>query len=364
MQQNHNNLDRKTAGVPSHFATEPGKPLCYRRYIMLHQAIQVGSLLLKNRLVMPPMATELSAGGAVTDSLIRFYDERSKGGYLGLIIQEHSYVSPEGQASPGQVSVADDSCIESLRRVTDAIHANGVPVIAQISHAGSAACVSQSGLEAISASAVPTPRRTSPDMVPLIPREMTLADIDRVTACFANAAERAKKAGYDGVEIHCAHGYLLNQFYSPLSNLRADAYTAANLEGRTRFPVQVIRAVRERCGEDFLISLRLGASDYREGGAELSEVPEAARIFAEAGIDMLSITGGMCGFNLPGHREQGWFAELSEAAKSAIDIPVLLTGGITEKAAAEELLERGAADLIGVGRAFLRDSALPEKWMK
>ena len=331
---------------------------------MLHQAIQVGSLLLKNRLVMPPMATELSAGGAVTDSLIRFYDERSKGGYLGLIIQEHSYVSPEGQASPGQISVADDSCIESLRRVTDAIHANGVPVIIQISHAGSAACVSQSGLEAISASAVPTPRRTSPDMVPLIPREMTVADIDRVTACFVNAAERAKKAGYDGVEIHCAHGYLLNQFYSPLSNLRTDAYTGANLEGRTRFPVQVIQAVRERCGEDFLISLRLGASDYREGGAELSEVPEAARIFAGAGIDMLSITGGMCGFNLPDHREQGWFAELSEAAKSATDIPVLLTGGITEKAAAEELLERGAADLIGVGRAFLRDSALPEKWMK
>lgn len=331
---------------------------------MLNTPITVGSLQLKNRLVMPPMATEKCADGAVTDELVRYYDRRSRGGYLGLVIQEHSYISPEGKASPGQVSIADDACVEPLSRIPAAIHKNGVPVIVQISHAGSAACVSNTGLEAISASSVPTPRRTSPGMVPVIPREMTQADIDRLIACFADAAERAQKAGYDGVEIHSAHGYLLNQFYSPLSNRRTDTYTGADLAGRTRFQVQAVRAVRERCGKDFLISLRLGASDYRDGGAELSEVPEAAKIFAEAGVDMLSITGGMCGYFRPGHEEQGYFAELTEAVKGAVDIPVLLTGGITEKDAAERLLRNGSADLIGVGRAFLKDCDLPEKWMR
>ena len=330
---------------------------------MLNTSINVGSLTLKTRLIMPPMATEKSAGGEVTDALVRYYDRMSRGGYLGLVIQEHSFVSPEGQASPNQVSIADDACIEPLSRIVDAVHKNGVPIIVQINHAGNAAKTAVTGLEAISASSVPPSKRFSAGADAPLPRAMTQADIDRVAACYVAAAVRAKKAGYDGVEVHSAHGYLLDQFYSPLTNKRTDAYTGSTLEGRTRLQTEIVRAIRERLGPDFLISLRLGASDYTEGGAELSEVPQAARIFADAGVDMLSVTGGMCGYFRSGHDEQGYFAELSAAMKGAVDLPVLLTGGITEKEAAERLLECGGADLIGVGRAFLKDPDLPEKWI-
>ena len=329
---------------------------------MIETPVRAGNLVLKNRLVMPPMATEQSAGGEVTDALVNYYDEMSAGGYLGLIVQEHAFVTLQGKASPNQVSFAEDACIPGLRRITEVIHKNGVPVIAQLNHAGNAARREVTGMEAVSASSTLNPRMMSGEKKTL-PREMTQADIDRVIGCFADAAERAQKAGYDGVEIHSAHGYLLNQFYSPLTNRRTDAYSGASIEGRTRFHVQVASAIRERTGKDFLIALRLGAADYMEGGADVSEVPEAARRFAEAGVDLLSISGGMCGFSRPDHSEPGWFAELSEAARTVSGLPVLLTGGICEKEQAEQLLREGKADLIGVGRAFLADHRLPEKWM-
>jgi 2,4-dienoyl-CoA reductase-like NADH-dependent reductase (Old Yellow Enzyme family) len=330
---------------------------------MLEKPIRIGSLELRNRLVMPPMATERSAGGEVTEALVNYYDEMSAGGWLGLIVQEHAFITMQGKASPNQISFAEDECIPGLKRVTDVIHKNGVPVIAQLNHAGNAARKEVTGMEAVSASSTLNPRKMSEENR-VLPREMTQADIDRVIGCFADAAERAQKAGYDGIEIHSAHGYLLNQFYSPLTNRRTDAYTGASIEGRTRFHVQVAEAIRARTGKDFLIALRLGAADYMEGGSDVSEVPEAAERFAEAGVDLLSISGGMCGFSRPDHSEPGWFAELSEAARTVPGLPVLLTGGICEKADAERLLREEKADLIGVGRAFLADHRLPEKWMR
>ena len=331
---------------------------------MLSDPIQAGNLTLKNRLVMPPMATEKSAGGAVSDALVRYYAEMSQGGYLGLIILEHCYVSPEGKASPNQVSAAEDACIEPFRRIADVVHRNGVPLIAQISHAGSAAPESLTGARPIAPSEVMNANALFSRIAKLsLPREMTQDDIDRLIACFAEAAARVQKAGFDGVEVHSAHGYLLGQFYSPLTNKRTDRYAGSTLEGRTKLQTQIIKAVRERCGADFLISLRWGACDDAEGGAVLDEVPAAAKIFAVAGADLVSISGNMCGYQRSGHTEQGWFADLSEAARSA-GVPVLLTGGITEKDAAERLLAEGKADLIGVGRALLKNRRLAEEWMK
>lgn len=329
----------------------------------LKEPLEINGLELRNRLVMPPMATERSSGGRVTDSLVAYYSEMTRGGYLGLVEQEHSYISPEGRASPNQVSIADDGCIEQLRRIVDAVHANGIPIFAQLNHAGSATDPSIATGGMLCVSPVPPSRNPFQRSVQAPPKVMEQEDIDRIVGCFADAAERAKKAGYDGVEIHSAHGYLLDQFYSPLSNHRTDAYTGSTLEGRVRIHTEVLRAVRGRVGDDYPVSVRLGASDYMQGGAELSEVPFAASSLAEAGADMISISGGMCGYKRPGYREQGWFAELSHAAKEATGIPVLLTGGIVERRVAERLLEDGDADLIGVGRALLRDHGLPGRWM-
>lgn len=330
----------------------------------LHNEIKVGSIILKNRLVMPPMATEKSSKGQVTEGLVDYYNEKTSGGYIGLVIQEHSYVSLEGKASSNQVSIASDDMIEELRKITDIIHKNGSAVFAQLAHAGSAAKQDMTGFEPISASPIVNPCdvaiRTGAQAVP---HEMTKEEIAQVVEKFADAAERAKKAGYDGVEIHSAHGYLLNQFYSPLTNKRTDEYNGNSIEGRTRIHVEVIKAIRERVGADYPISIRWGASDYREGGSDKSEIAKAAKIFEDAGVDMISISGGMCDYRRPDNKEPGWFAELSEETKKAVSIPVLLVGGITDGETAERFLVEGKADMIGIARAILKDSKLPEKIM-
>lgn len=318
---------------------------------LLNSPIKIGAAQVKNRLVMPPMATAKSAeGGRVTDELLEYYGEKSKGGYIGLIIMEHAYVSPEGQAGRGQASIAEDGCISGLKSLAEVIHRNGSLVMAQISHAGGAAKGEITGRPVLGASAVSTPRYEA------APGEMTGKDIKKAVGDFAAAALRAKKAGFDGVEIHSAHGYLLNQFYSPLSNKRRDAYGGDSLEGRLRLHMEIIEAVREAVGRDYPLALRLGACDYMDGGTSLEDSVAAARMLERAGIDLLDISGGFCSYTRPGVTEQGYFSELTWAVKGAVRIPVLLTGGITRAEAAESLLEQGKADLIGVGRAILKDS--------
>ncbi|WP_099468068.1 NADH:flavin oxidoreductase [Konateibacter massiliensis] len=325
---------------------------------LLTQPITIKNVEIKNRIVMPPMATSKSEGGQVTQELVDYYDEKSKGGYIGLIITEHKYISKEGIADPGQISISKDSDIEGLKRITDVIHKNGTKVIAQINHAGSFADLTVSGSEPISASAIEPHAANGKKGV--VPKEMTQEDIDRMIQCFASAAKRAKEAGYDGVEIHSAHAYLLNQFYSPLTNKRTDGY-GGSLEGRIRIHTEVIKAVREAVGEDYLIALRLGACDYTEGGSTLEDGVLASKAFEKAGVDLLDISGGFCRYMRPGHKEQGYFGELTEAIKREVTIPVILTGGIVDGESAESLLEQGTADFIGVGRAILKDSEWAKK---
>lgn len=318
----------------------------------LNTPIKIGRLELKNRLVMPPMATSLaSETGEVTKSICDYYDEKSAGGYIGLIITEHSYVSEEGKVRKEQLSIAKDEDVAGLQRLVDLIHKNGSKVIAQINHAGGVANPQITGYSAsYSASAVKMPK------FPAVPTEMTLQDIEKVIHDFAAAAVRAKKAGFDGVEIHSAHGYLLNQFYSPLTNKRTDAYDASTMANRLRLHTEIIRAVRSAVGQEYSVALRLGACDYREGGSTVEDAVEAAKILEQTGIDLLDVSGGFCGYVRPGVQEQGYFQELTEAIKKVVDIPVILTGGITESRAAEALLKSNKADLIGVGRAILKDS--------
>ncbi|WP_019228064.1 NADH:flavin oxidoreductase [Sedimentibacter sp. B4] len=309
-----------------------------------------GKIKLKNRLVMPPMATAKAADdGKVSSEILDYYDEKSKGGYISLVIIEHSYISEEGKASLKQLSVADDSCKEGLKELADIIHKNGSKAVMQLNHAGSLSR-SEVTLNTVGPSSVLNPRKLNDT----VPRELSKKEIKEIVERFKNAAIRVKKAGFDGVEIHSAHGYLLNQFLSPLTNKRTDDY-GNDIYGRIKLHLEVIKAVREAVG-DFPVLIRIGASDYTEGGTSMEDLKVAAKSFEEAGIDMIDITGGMCGFILPDNKEQGYFSELSEAVKSVVNVPVILTGGITEAAAAEKLLIEGKADFIGVGRAILADS--------
>ena len=320
---------------------------------LLKTPIEINGLTIPNRLVMPPMATaKATAEGAVTDELVAYYDEKSAGGYLGLVIVEHAFVSADGMARPNQVSIAKDGDIEGLTRIVEVVHKNGSRIVAQINHGGAACQSEATGHPVISASPVPMETRRGPGETP---REMTKEDIARVTADFAAAAARARAAGFDGVEIHSAHGYLLNQFYSPIMNHRTDEY-GGPVENRIRFHLEVIRAVRAAVGPDFLVALRLGASDYREGGSTVMDALTAARLFEAAGLDLLDISGGFCGFTHPTSTVPGYFKDASLPIKQAVSIPVILAGGITKGRQAEELLTEGAADMIGVARPVLADS--------
>jgi len=322
----------------------------------LTDKIKVGPITLQNRLVMPPMATEKSANGEVTEVLCQYYIERAMGGHVGLIETEHMFILPNGQASPHQVSIAKDSDVEGLKKLASAIQTDGTKAIAQINHAGS--CNMESiAAEAWAPSAIVSPRRDIQSRYAnreaIVPKEMTQDDIDTLIEAFAASAHRAKVAGFDGVEIHSAHGYLLGEFYSPLTNKRTDAYTGATLVGRTRLHVEIIKAVRAAVGADYLVALRFGAVDDILGGADITEAPAAAKIFEDAGIDMLSISGNTSGYIRPNNTEEGWYADVSQTIKEVVKIPVLLTGGIKTRAVADQLLNEDKADLIGIGRMLL-----------
>lgn len=298
----------------------------------------VGKLKIANRLVLPPMATGKSnPDGSVSDAICEYYDEKSAGGYIGLVITEHCYILPEGKASNCQMSIDENCDLDAMKRLTSIIRGNGSAVFCQINHAGSRAKAEITGVE---------------------PVTVRTADKAKVVAAFAAAAKRAKDAGFDGVEIHSAHGYLLNQFYSPIENDEPE------LEKRIAIHLDVIAAVRAAVGPDYPVALRLGACDYMPGGSTIEDAVFACKRFEEAGVDLLDISGGFCGFIRKDNTEPGWFADASAAVMENVKIPVILTGGITEAGQAEQLLLEGKADMIGVGRAILMDSGWAERAMK
>ena len=300
--------------------------------MIINTPLKIKNISLSNRIVLPPMARELSDEGKVSDELIEYYRKRADG--TGLIIVEHAYISPEGIASPKQLSIADDSVIEGYEKLAEAIHSQGSVAIAQINHAG---------FESIAEKKLNL-------------NEMSLEEIEDIKEAYIQAAIRTQKAGFDGVEIHSAHGYFLNQFYSPYTNKRTDKY-GGKLENR-------LRLHNEIAGEDYIIALRLGAYDYLEGGSKLEDIPIAVNSFIESGVDTIDISGGLCRYVSPVSKEPGYFKELSLIAKESCDVPVILTGGVKKAKDAERLLEEGYCDLIGIGRAFLMDAEWSKKALK
>ena len=315
-------------------------------------------LTLNNRLVMPPMATSKSEeDGKVSTDILDYYDEKSRGGYISLIIIEHSFITLKGKASERQLSVADDSVVKRLKELANIIHKNGSKAVMQINHAGSAASKKVTGYEIVGPSAIANPR------IGNVPEALTKEEIKVIISEFVDAARRVKEAEFDGVEIHAAHGYLLNQFFSPLTNKRTDEY-GGDLQERIKIHLDIIKAVRDVVGDDFPILLRLGACDYMEGGITIEDSKVASIAFEKAGVDLLDISGGFCGYIVPGNSSQGYFAPITLAIKEVVSIPVLLTGGITQVTAAQKLLADGKADLVGVARAIYKDSKWAENAVK
>lgn len=308
----------------------------------IHETVHVG-VDIHSRLVMPPMVTEASVGGEISEKTLAYYKKMAANKQFDLFIIEHSYVAEDGKASLKQMSLADDKKIAGHEKLVAAIKSvrPDAAVFLQLNHAGIKTRADIIGADPMGPSVRPWDKMC---------RAMSLEDMARVKADFVAAALRAKKAGYDGAELHVAHGYLLNQFLSPLTNFRDDDYG----EDRVKYPLEVFRAMKDALG-DFPLAVRIGGIETIEGGTTVDDGVRAAKAFDTAGAAFLNMTGGMTGYNRPGHKEAGWFQDLSRAVKKETTAPVLLTGGITTYDDAEKLLAEDAADLFGIGRAFLKD---------
>jgi 2,4-dienoyl-CoA reductase-like NADH-dependent reductase (Old Yellow Enzyme family) len=284
--------------------------------------------------------------GAVTDRLTGFYVRRSTA--LGLLIVEHSYVSAAGKLSPKQLGIYDDELIHGLKRLASRIHALGTPVVVQITHAGGVANKKITGAEPAGPSAT---RKT---------RELTRSEIEALVEEFAMAAERATKAGFDGVELHGAHGFLLNQFFSPLLNKRRDEY-GGPLENRMRFPLMVVKKVRESVRGRLLL-YRLGADDLAPNGTHVCDSAAFAVKLEQYGVDIVDVSGGLCGSEPKQLRNvKGYFVPQAYKIKKAVRTPIIGVGGITEAEYADKLVRDGKVDLVAVGRALWKDPKWAEK---
>ena len=296
---------------------------------------------------MPPMQTgRATFEGAVTNKLINFYVRRSSA--LGLPIVEHAYVSPTGKIGSKQLGIYDDSLISGFEKLAKRLHEVGAPAVVQISHAGGVTNKKVIGAEP----AGPSPREKS--------RMLEVSEMEAISDDFALAAERAVKADFDGVELHGAHGYLLNQFYSPLFNKRSDKY-GGSLENRMRFPLLVVRKVRERL-EGKLLLYRLGSDDLAPAGTHIEESVVFAKKLEQYGVDIIDVSGGMCGSEPKQLRHvKGYFVPQASEIKKAVSVPIIGVVGIREAEFADKLVLEGKVDLVAVGRALMRDYQWAEK---
>ena len=310
--------------------------------------LQVKGITLRNRIVMPPMQSgRASFQGEVTDRLINFYVRRSSA--LGLPIVEHAYVSALGKIGPKQLGIYNDRLIPGFEKLAVGIHSVGAPAIVQISHAGAVATKKVIGETPIG----PSTR----DKTRMLEKEELYQLVDDYTA----ATDRAVKAGFDGIELHGAHGYLLNQFITPLLNKRTDEF-GGSLENRMRFPMLVVEKVRKHLDKDLLLLYRIGADDLAPMGTHIEDAIIFALKLQKAGVDILDVSGGMCGSE-PRQLAQikGYFIPQAEAVKKAVNVPVIGVGGIKEPMFADNLVREGKVDLVAIGRALLHDNEWPQK---
>jgi len=331
-----------------------------KEFSHLFSPIKVGETVVKNRVFMPPISTNLADKGYVTDALVAHYAARAKGG-VGLIVTEVTTVEPTYIYLPGDMSIHDDSFIPGWKKLTEAVHQYDCKILPQLFH------------PAYMAFPIPgTPRLIAPSNVgpyyaKEAPRSVTKEELKVIIKQFGEAALRVKTAGADGVEIHAAHAHgLLGGFLSPLYNKRTDEY-GGDISCRLRLTLEVIEEVRKMCGKDFIIDVRISGDEYTDGGLNINDMIYVSKTLEKAGVDMLHVSGGTTiarGSSIPAPgTKMGSHALLSEEIKKHVSIPVATVGRITEPWIADELIANDKADICMIGRANLCDSEFVNKAM-
>ena len=331
-----------------------------KEFSHLFSPIKVGETVVKNRVFMPPISTNLADKGYVTDALVAHYAARAKGG-VGLIVTEVTTVEPTYIYLPGDMSIHDDSFIPGWKKLTEAVHQYDCKILPQLFH------------PAYMAFPIPgTPRLIAPSNVgpyyaKEAPRSVTKEELKVIIKQFGEAALRVKTAGADGVEIHAAHAHgLLGGFLSPLYNKRTDEY-GGDISCRLRLTLEVIEEVRKMCGKDFIIDVRISGDEYTDGGLNINDMIYVSKTLEKAGVDMLHVSGGTTiarGSSIPAPgTKMGSHALLSEEIKNHVSIPVATVGRITEPWIADELIANNKADICMMGRANLCDAEFVNKAM-
>lgn len=324
----------------------------------LFSPIKIGTMEVPNRFVVPPMGTNLAnPDGTVSEALTAYWEARAKGGW-GLLIVEVTAIDPLGKAIAFQPGIWDDSFIPGFKQLTEAIHRHGAKIVVQLHHAGRQTTADIIGAQPVAPSPVPCPISKG------IPRELSKNEIYNLIEKFGDAALRAKEAGFDGVEIHGAHGYLVAQFMSPHSNKRVDEF-GGTFKNRMRFPLEIIKNVRRKVGGNYPVLFRLSGDERVTGGLNIAETRAMARVLEEAGVNALDVSVGVYGsmeyIIAPADVPPGFILQDVEEIKKAVIVPVIGVGRINDPMLAKDAIETGKADLLAWGRQSLADPELPNK---
>jgi len=341
----------------SHFMKVPKMPTPF-------EAASLGSMTLKNRFVRSATWEGMAADdGTCTAEIVDVVAELAKG-EIGLIISSHAFVSPEGRSSIKQVAVYDDKFVDGLRQMAEAAHNHGSKILLQLGHAGVRSATWLTNLDAIGPS-------NSLNGLNGPARAMTREEIDGMVRAFVDAAKRARTAGFDGVQIHLAHSYLLSQFLSPYYNKRTDEY-GGSVENKARIVLNIFEQIRSSLGEEYPILAKINSEDFLDGGLTVEDMLQTARMLEEAGIDGIELSGGSTdpvgrynpvreGTPLT-KKEEVYYRDAARLYKERIGVPLILVGGIRSYEVASELVDSGLADYIALCRPLIREPDLIARW--
>lgn len=323
----------------------------------LFEKKKIGNLEIKNRLVVPAMDSGLTTKEhQFSQRALDYFATRARGGF-GLIITEFLCISPEGLSSDTQAGIYDDSFIPNLSKLAKIIHENGAACFAQIHHAGI-----QSDFKATKQIAVGPSSISAPNKLQSV-RELTSKEVWKLIDKFSNAAVRAKKSGFDGIEIHGGHGYLVGQFLSKATNKRIDEF-GGTTTSRAKFACEIIKDIKRKCGNDFPIIIRISADECLENGNTIIDTKAQAKLFEKAGADAIHVSYGTIAsgtVTLPNYVQSGFNSVNAKEIKESVNIPVICVGRINDPSIAENIIISGAADFVSLGRQSICDPEFPNK---
>lgn len=329
----------------------------------LFDETKINGMILENRLVRSATWEGMcAADGRPTEKLANYYRSLAKGG-VGLIITGYTFVCPEGKELPGTMGITTDAFAPEMKALTAAVHAERAKICVQLVHVGGQTSSRSIGCQPLAPSAIKV------DQYPEQPAELSEQQISAISAAFGEGARRAQEWGFDAVQLHAAHGYLINQFLSPLTNQRTDQY-GGSIENRTRFLMECYHSVRKAVGKAFPVMVKLNGADNLEGGLTIEDAVFAARQLYEEGIDAIEVSGGTPASKdmtpvrqrIEQREQEAYNLPLAARIKNAVHCPVMVVGGLRSHEIVEGIIRREEADYVALSRPLIREPDLPKRW--